>query len=211
MWPLRSRWNGCNLLIFNILRSRRGVPEQLRDRTGVDAVVDGFVRYAVLMPFGVDLCHDQGDLLGRPASLQQTPYDLEQHGVGVQFTRRTSLRATTLAACCAGVRLACGVATQLTADGAGRAAKHARDLTHAAVLLPEAGEGHAVFGLELVVGSGFGRHLRTLQHGRCCTSDFNPPLQLKKLRCSYLAVCFPKVGNCFVIFIPVFIISKPVE
>jgi hypothetical protein len=54
-------------------------------------------------------------------------------------------------------------------------AEHAHDLAHAAVLLPEAGEGHAVFGLKLVVGSGLGRHLRTLRHGRCCTSDLNPP------------------------------------
>jgi hypothetical protein len=51
----------------------------------------------------------------------------------------------------------------LPADGAGRAVEHGGNVAQAVVLLQQAGHGHAVFGLELLVAAGRGGHLLTLQ------------------------------------------------
>ena len=136
------------------------------------------MRHAKLMALGVDERQCQGNLLWRPALSQQVPHDVKQDGVRMQFTHWAALSATVLAGLLdrsAAVLASWGVAVQFTANCAGRATENAGDLTHAVVLLPKAGEGHTLFGLELAVGSGLRRHLRTLRQVRCCTSDLNPP------------------------------------
>ena len=86
----------------------------------------------------------------------------------------------------AGVLTLGAVALQLAADGAGRASQHTRHDADAVILLLQAGQRHALFGLELAVVFGLAVHLRTLLDGRCCTSVLNPPMIFIKL----LGYCF---------------------
>ena len=64
----------------------------------------------------------------------------------------------------AGVVATNGIAAQLPSDGAGRAPKGTSNLSHGELLKMEAGQGHALFGLDLFVVFQWGDlHLRTLQ------------------------------------------------
>jgi hypothetical protein len=57
-----------------------------------------------------------------------------------------------------------GIAAQLPSDGAGRAPKGPSNLSHGELLKMEAGQGHALFGLDLFVVFQWGDlHLRTYQ------------------------------------------------
>ena len=76
---------------------------------------------------------------------------------------------------CAAIARGAGIALQFPADGGGRAVQLARDGSYAVDLLPQFGNGDAVFRLELVIVRRVGWHLRTVQVGRCCTSLLNPP------------------------------------
>jgi hypothetical protein len=51
----------------------------------------------------------------------------------------------------------------LSADGAGRSVEYLGDGAQTVVLLEQAGHGHAVFGLELLVAAGCRLHLLTLR------------------------------------------------
>lgn len=153
-------------LVVGVAQAGDQVLAQFAHGLGIDAVVNGFVRHAKLMVLGVDARQCQGNLFGRPALSQQMLHDVKQDGVVMQFTHRAALSVAVLAGLLsrgAAVLAGRGVATKLSADGAGRTTENAGDLTHAVVLLPEAGEGHAVFGLEQAVGFGLLLHRLTLR------------------------------------------------
>jgi hypothetical protein len=85
----------------------------------------------------------------------------------VQFWDRTGLRSalgrTNLGAL-AGVDAIAAIAAQLPRDGSGRAPKGSSNLSHGEVLNKEAGESHALFGLDLfVVFQWSDLHLRILR------------------------------------------------
>ena len=64
----------------------------------------------------------------------------------------------------AGVVAINAIAAQLPSDGAGCTSKSSCNVTHGVVLKMEAGQGHALFGLDLFVVFQWGDlHLRTLQ------------------------------------------------
>ena len=63
-----------------------------------------------------------------------------------------------------------------TADGGRRALQHAGNGANTNTLLAQAGNGDAIFGLELDGRAATGSwHLRTVCDRRCCTSGLNPP------------------------------------
>ena len=93
--------------------------------------------------------------------------DAKQDAFFVQFWDRTGLHSalgrTNLGAL-AGVGAIAAIAAQLPRDGAGRAPKGSGNLSHGEVLNMEAGESHALFGLDLfVVFQWSDLYLRTLQ------------------------------------------------
>ena len=71
------------------------------------------------------------------------------------------------------------VAMALAADGAGRAVEHSGDIAHAVVLLQQAGHGHAVFGLELLIAPGCRLHLLTLRGLQVLHFTFESAVSLK--------------------------------
>jgi hypothetical protein len=85
----------------------------------------------------------------------------------VQFWDRTGLHSALGRAnlgALAGVDTIAAIAAQLARDGAGRAPKGSGNLAHGEVLNMEAGESHALFGLDLFVAIEWSDlHLRTLQ------------------------------------------------
>ncbi len=63
----------------------------------------------------------------------------------------------------AGVAVVLGVALELSRDGAGRAFEPRGDLRERVLLVEQRGDGHALFGLELLIAFGWGVvHRRTL-------------------------------------------------
>ena len=93
--------------------------------------------------------------------------DAKQNAFLMQLWNRTGLYSalgrTNLCAL-AGVDAIADVAAQLPSDGAGRAPKGPSNLSHGELLKMEAGQGHALFGLDLFVVFQWGDlHLRTLQ------------------------------------------------
>jgi hypothetical protein len=168
-----------------LLRARRRQAQagaqilaQIAHGLGVDAVADGFVRNAKPMALGVGTRQCQGNLFGRPALARQMLHDVTQEWGGMQFTQGPGLDAPMLTRRLdggAGVVADTGVAAQIPADGAGRAAEKAGDFAHAVVLLLEAGQGHSVFRLELAAGSEARRHPLILRHGKCRASVWNSP------------------------------------
>ena len=125
----------------------------------------------------------QGNLLGRPAQPQQMDHQGGQDRLGMQLDRgptaTPALQEQTLGMGAAIARGA-GIARQFPADGRRGMMQLPGNRSHAVVLLPQAGNGDAVFRLQLVIVRGGGWHLRTLQVGRCCTSLLNPPCNLHK-------------------------------
>ena len=96
----------------------------------------------------------------------------KQNAFGVQLSRG---RACGVLYGGADVLTCRAVALQLAADGAGQALEQARHGTNAVALLVQAGEGGAVFRLELGVVSKSKATLVDLTGGRCCTSVLNLP------------------------------------
>lgn len=135
------------------------------------------------MAFGVDACQCHGNLLWRPAQLQEMLDNSKQNGVGVQLGLRacvpTALHTTALGSGAAVLPMA-GVAGDFAADGAGCSAQYLCNGPDAKVQLAQTGQSQAVFRLELLIRfGGSGLHLLTLQDRRCCTSDLNPPWNKK--------------------------------
>ncbi len=83
----------------------------------------------------------------------------------MQFTGRTALTAALVAASLGtdtGTGAKFAVTRKLPADCRGRALQHAGNLPDAVVLLLEAGDRHAIFGLQLLVTFGACVHRLTL-------------------------------------------------
>jgi len=166
-------------LVVRVAQAGDQVTAKLAHGLGVDAVVDGFVRHAVVMPLRVQARERQGDLLGRPTQAQEVLDGAERDRVDVQFTQGTCLHATVAAGLLReGARVVAGssaVSLELPAEGAGAAMEHARHGKQAVALLLEAGQCDAVFGLELGMGWGAGQHGWTLQ-GRALRFRFESAL-----------------------------------
>ena len=109
------------------------------------------------MALGKQACQCQGDLLGRPAQAQKVDHHAPQDGVWMEFdlmpAKPSALPALALRNA-AGVARGTTVAPQLSADGGRSASQLRSDLSYAEVLLPQAGDGDAVFRLKVLITRG---------------------------------------------------------
>lgn len=107
-------------------------------------------------------------------------HDTKHDALRIELARRAGAQAALVAAPLSGSACVCpfaAIALQFTADGGWRALQHAGNGANTNTLLAQAGNGDAIFGLELDVRAATGGwHLRTLCDRRCCTSGLNPPI-----------------------------------
>jgi hypothetical protein len=83
----------------------------------------------------------------------------KEHAISVQLIGRSPLDVSLPTArdrCLAAVTCRLGVALELSGDGVGRALEHFGYLAYTVLLMNQAGQGHAFFGLELAIAFGWG-------------------------------------------------------
>jgi hypothetical protein len=76
-----------------------------------------------------------------------------------------------------GVAIGATVASQFTADGAGRAVKHGSDSARTVTLLEQAGNRYTIFGLQMAVYLGNVWHLLTLSDEQVLHFKFEPAIR----------------------------------
>ena len=131
----------------------------------IDAVVNGFVRHAMFMAFGVKVREHQGDLLRRPAQMQEMLHHAQHQSVGVMLGLRTGLTTAMparLLGADARVAVCLAIAPKLPADRAGRPLENPRHGTDAVALLLQAGDCNPVFSVKVRIAFRCVFHVHTL-------------------------------------------------
>lgn len=109
------------------------------------------------MAFGVDACQCEGNLLRRPALTQKMMHHTKQDALTMQLLGGPALSASLAATGggdLAGVACVLGIALELSRDGTGRAFEPQSNLRERVLLVEQRGDGHAFFGLKLLIALG---------------------------------------------------------